>query len=56
MKGKFDDNDKDFLILFDGEVLNQNTGSISNFSFKETEINLNRFSTQKITHFKIQEN
>ena len=55
-KGKFDDNDKDFLILFDGEVLNQNTGSISNFSFKETEINLNRFSTQKITHFKIQEN
>ncbi len=55
-KGKFDDNDKDFLILFDGEVLNQNTGSISNFSFKETEINLNRFSTQKVTHFKIQEN
>jgi Predicted permeases len=55
-KGKFDDNDKDLLILFDGEVLNQNTGSISNFSFKETEINLNRFSTQKITHFKIQEN
>lgn len=55
-KGKFDDNDKDFLILFDGEVLNQDTGSINNFSFKETEINLNRFSTQKITDFKIQEN
>ncbi len=55
-KGKFDDNDKDFLILFDGEVLNQNTESISNFSFKETEINLNRFSTQQITDFKIQEN
>ena len=55
-KGKFDDKDKDFLILFDGEVLNQNTESISNFSFKETEINLNRFSTQKISDFKIQEN
>ena len=55
-KGKFDDNDKDFLILFDGEVLNQDKGSISNFSFKETEINLNRFSTQKVTDFKIQEN
>ena len=55
-KGKFDENDRDFLILFDGEVLNQDTGSINNFSFKETEINLNRFSTQKITDFKIQEN
>ncbi len=55
-KGKFDDKDQDFLILFDGEVLNQNTESISNFSFKETEINLNRFSTQKISDIKIQEN
>ena len=55
-KGKFDDNDKDFLILFDGEVLNQDTESVNNFTFKETEINLNRFSTQKITDFKIQEN
>ena len=55
-KGKFDDNDKDFLILFDGEVLNQDIENINNFSFKETEINLNRFSTQKVTDFKIQEN
>ena len=55
-KGKFNDNDKDFLILFNGEVLNQDIESINNFSFKETEINLNRFSTQKITDFKIQEN
>ena len=54
-KGKFDDVNEDFLILYDGEVLNQDTGSISNFSFDETEINLNRFSTQKITDFKIQE-
>ena len=54
-KGKFDEVDEDFLILYDGEVLNQDTDSISNFSFKETEINLNRFSTQKITDFKIQE-
>tara|TARA_Y100000741_G_scaffold334940_1_gene292489 strand:- start:2278 stop:3423 length:1146 start_codon:yes stop_codon:yes gene_type:complete len=55
-KGKFDDVNEDFLILFDGEVLNQDTGTISNFSFKETEINLNRFSTQTVTDFKIQEN
>ncbi len=55
-KGKFDDANEDFLILFDGEVLNQDTGTISNFSFKETEINLNRFSTQTVTDFKIQEN
>tara|TARA_A100000164_G_scaffold135823_1_gene120554 strand:- start:232 stop:1377 length:1146 start_codon:yes stop_codon:yes gene_type:complete len=55
-KGKFDDANKDFLILFDGEVLNQDVNNVSNFSFKKTEINLSRFSTQKITHIKIQEN
>ena len=55
-KGKFDDVNKDFLILFDGEVLNQDINNISNFSFKKTEINLSRFSTQKVTHIKIQEN
>ena len=55
-KGKFDDANKDFLILFDGEVLNQDVNNVSNFSFKKTEINLSRFSTQKVTHIKIQEN
>lgn len=54
--GRFDDTNNDFLILYDGEVLNQDLKKISNFSFKETEINLSRFTTQKITDIKIQEN
>ena len=54
-KGKFDSSNNEFLILFDGEVLNQDLNNISNFSFKETEINLSRFTTQQITDIKIQE-
>tara|TARA_S200000501_G_C20794862_1_gene731306 strand:+ start:25 stop:1176 length:1152 start_codon:yes stop_codon:yes gene_type:complete len=55
--GKFGDVNKNYLILYDGEVLNKNNNNnISTFSFKETEINLSRFTTQKITDVKIQEN
>ncbi len=54
--GKFDNSNNDILILYDGEVLNKDKDNISNFSFKETEINLNRFTTQKTTDTKIQEN
>ncbi len=55
-KGRFDSKNNDVLILYEGEVLNQENNNISNFSFKQTEINLSRFATQKIVDVKIQEN
>tara|TARA_A100000164_G_scaffold224099_1_gene198694 strand:+ start:2099 stop:3247 length:1149 start_codon:yes stop_codon:yes gene_type:complete len=55
-EGKFKNINKDILILYEGEVINQSEIYTNNFSFKETEINLSRFSTQQITDIKIQEN
>ena len=48
-------NNKNYLILFDGKIINLKNKNINSFNFKKTEFNLSKFSTKTTTHQKIQE-
>ena len=48
-------NGKNFLILVDGEFINNLEGKVTNFSFKKTNFDLSKYSTKTTTHRKIQE-
>ena len=47
--------DKKILILYDGKTINIINGKTSEFQFSKTDFNISNFSTQTITHQKIQE-
>ena len=47
--------DKKILILYDGKTINIINGKASEFQFSKTDFNISNFSTQTITHQKIQE-
>ena len=47
--------DKKILILYDGKTINFINGKTSEFQFSKTDFNISNFSTQTITHQKIQE-
>jgi len=44
-----------YLILFDGKIINNDNGEVNSFSFKKTEFNLSKYKTKTTTHPKIQE-
>ena len=48
-------NGKNFLILVDGEFINNLEGKVTNFSFKKTNFDLSKYSTKTTTYRKIQE-
>ena len=48
-------NGKNFLVLVDGEFINNLEGKVTNFSFKKTNFDLSKYSTKTTTHRKIQE-
>jgi len=56
-KGIFLNNqNKQFLILFDGENISSNNGEITNFSFSQSNISLSNYETETIKVIKTQEN
>ena len=48
-------NGKNFLVLVDGEFINNLEGKVTNFSFKKTNFDLSKYSTKTTTYRKIQE-
>ena len=48
-------NGKNFLVLLDGEFINNLQGKVTNFSFKKTNFDLSKYSTKTTTYRKIQE-
>ena len=48
-------NGKNFLVLLDGEFINNLEGKVTNFSFKKTNFDLSKYSTKTTTYRKIQE-
>ena len=48
-------NGKNYLVLIDGEFINNLEGKVTNFSFKKTNFDLSKYSTKTTTHRKIQE-
>ena len=44
-----------YLILFDGKIINNDNGKVNSFSFKKMEFNLSKYKTKTTTHPKIQE-
>ena len=48
-------NGKNFLVLIDGEFINNLEGKVTNFSFKKTNFDLSKYSTKTTTYRKIQE-
>ena len=43
-----------YLILFDGKIINNNEKETNFFKFSKTEVNLSKFETKTTTHPKIQ--
>ena len=55
-KGYFtENNNKNFLILTNGKILNINDGKTNSFDFNETQINLSKYTSKSTTVPKIQE-
>ena len=55
-KGYFtEDNNNNFLILKEGKILNINQGKTNSFDFKETKINLSKYTSKTTKTPKIQE-
>mgnify|MGYP001168229063 CR=1 FL=1 len=55
-KGYFtENNNKNFLILTNGKILNINDGKTNSFDFNETQINLSKYTSKTTTVPKIQE-
>ncbi len=48
-------NEKNFLVLLDGEFINNLNGKVTNFTFKKTNFDLSKYSTKTTTYRKIQE-
>ncbi|MDC0615844.1 LptF/LptG family permease [Candidatus Pelagibacter sp.] len=48
-------NNKTYLKLYNGKVINTDKGKINTFSFTETEIDLSRYKTKTTTNPKLQE-
>ena len=48
-------NEKNFLVLLDGEFINSLNGKVTNFTFKKTNFDLSKYSTKTTTYRKIQE-
>tara|TARA_Y100000590_G_scaffold428949_1_gene540939 strand:- start:620 stop:1747 length:1128 start_codon:yes stop_codon:yes gene_type:complete len=48
-------NGQNFLVLLDGEFINNVNGKITTFNFKKTNFNLSKYSTKTTTYRKIQE-
>ena len=48
-------NNENFLILYDGEIINTDKGKSTIISFKKTEFNLSKYTTKTTTFPKIQE-
>ena len=46
---------KNYLLLYDGEFINNNNGKINNFSFEKTEFDLSKYGTKTTKQRKIQE-
>jgi len=48
-------NDLNFLILYEGEIINIDDKNITKYSFEKTELNLSKYTTKSTTFPKIQE-
>ena len=48
-------NDVNYLILYDGKIIDHDSGSVNNFSFERTQINLSKYITKTVLYPKIQE-
>ena len=48
-------NNTNYLILYDGKIVDHDTGSINNISFDKTQINLSKYLTKTVLYPKIQE-
>ena len=54
--GKFEmRGNKKILVLYDGKTINNVNRKTSEFNFSKTDFNISNFSTQTVTHQKIQE-
>jgi lipopolysaccharide export system permease protein len=48
-------NNKNYLLLFNGSFINHDTGKTTIFNFKKTEFNLSKYTTKTTTFPKVQE-
>jgi lipopolysaccharide export system permease protein len=48
-------NEKTYIKLYDGKIINAKNKKVDSFSFKETEIDLSKYKTKTTTYPKIQE-
>ena len=48
-------NNDNLLILYDGKIINNESGSINSFSFEKTQINLSKYISKTVLFPKIQE-
>ena len=48
-------NNTNYLILYDGKIVDHDSGSINNISFDKTQINLSKYLTKTVLYPKIQE-
>jgi lipopolysaccharide export system permease protein len=48
-------NNLNFLILYEGEIININEKNVTSYSFEKTELNLSKYTTKSTTFPKIQE-
>ncbi len=48
-------NNTNYLILYNGKIIDHDSGSINNFSFNKTQFNLSKYLTKTVLYPKIQE-
>ncbi len=48
-------NNTNYLVLYDGKIIDHDTGSINSVSFDKTQINLSKYLTKTVLYPKIQE-
>ena len=48
-------NNTNYLVLYDGKIVDHDSGSINNISFDKTQINLSKYLTKTVLYPKIQE-
>ena len=48
-------NNTNYLILYNGKIIDHDSGSINNFSFDKTQFNLSKYLTKTVLYPKIQE-
>jgi len=55
--GKFEKRgERKILVLYEGKIINTINGEVTEFEFSKTDFNVSKFTTQSVTHQKIQEN